>query len=1291
MGGKLTKKQVNCVLLSALRDTILRKGARAVLLTVVAALVVLSVTLTPSLASLQTEISSDALESLVADAKTKARLVEQEGTDALEHEEGLDTELSEQITFAPSSTELGEDEGMAIAPTNIAFAPFAATTPVSTWDQLRAAMSDASVDHITLAANVTRTSSTLAANDLPALSRSLTIDGNGYTLNLNANGTTAVNRLGITLAGTNTATLTLTNITIVRTSTYPFVGYTGATGLDTSTVANSRFWTVNFDNLSSSGTASILCNVSDGTVIFTGTTSWNMNSNDQMIYARVVHFYGGTHTLDNRNTGASSRILRMQPNANNTTYPVELKATDGAQVRMTTMSNNQVVWINSEIRDNVGNTPAYVTVTGNSLLDIEGVGYGTGATGATLAVAGGAGGYTITDGGVLRVHSLREGSGQPAIIQQIPNGNFVVDGAGSELEARSWGASNNLGSTLRFRLVGNQTFSVTNEAKVTIVKERKPGTTATGSDAAALRFGSAIGNTFVVKSGGWVRIENFGNGTRANPGTGDGYNVAAEYDANDFGYYLEDEMSSVELIAHAGAALNAKNLRNGTIYVGPGSIFVASGHPSTNVTASATLRASGGGTSFVMDRPLYYDFVNMLNSTAPNIANTGGSVFNLSNGDTFTSIESDVAVWRIGVNRVTGNPDADWTLITYTLSGTELRTVASDTPSFVTYYNSGANNSTKAENYTRISGNNAKPIIDGIKDATNADRYVRAYGRVPEGRDFEGRPFWTDEVWGTFEVEPVEGTAPYTVASSGSFTDSLVRSYIEESLYEVQQNVDIIRGSLQLRRDDGALLHAGDTYTVTGAWRSVNSQDIKRHEATRTLPQSVVVSDVTPPVPGSPSKPSIQDWHTTITGTWTLADQYDNGPASLIARVKRGSSDYVTLPGTGVVNPNGTWTFTIASTGLIEAGDLIALILVDDLGNANPVFETKYRDTTFPAAAHVVVVEGDLLPYFVRYFYGGVEDTTATHIGYVSMPSGTVNLSTDFPAKPRVGYTFGSSTPSLPAHIDEDHYEIRIYYVVDPTQTVAIPVEYYFDGVRNPAYDRVINPQILSNVTTAQVILDPRPRSYILADPVTDPILPVAASTLSGSKIKVYYVSTLQDLTITKTVLGDFANRNKQFDFELTLLDANDAPLPTGQVFEIERMSLDADEATLDTLTVGAGGKVTFKLAHGDSVTLKDVRSIHKLRAVESDFDGYTVQYEDSDVFDVKVPSHDTGVIVMTADDRTVDFTNTLIPVVPSGITQGDPLYNAMGITALLLASVVFMALLLTGKLRLDEEGGAIC
>ena len=355
-------------------------------------------------------------------------------------------------------------------------------------------------------------------------------------------------------------------------------------------------------------------------------------------------------------------------------------------------------------------------------------------------------------------------------------------------------------------------------------------------------------------------------------------------------------------------------------------------------------------------------------------------MFDLGSGtaNRLSSLNSNVAVWRIGVNDIKDNPDRSWTLIDYVLSGAHLRNVTSNDASFVQYYNSGENNSTRMENFTRISGNNARPKITEMLDVTNADKYVRALGVVPEGRNLEGRPFWTGEVWGSFDRLSVDGQTSQ-IRSSGSFANSLVRSYILEHLYEQETGVRDVFGSLQLRKADGSFLRAGDSYTLTELWRGDTADSSVRISATDTIPQTVVVRDVVPPVPAAVDRAIVPAGHVNFSGTWVLADEYDNGPAlgeaGIQAMIRSAGGNYRALEGAGEVRANGSWTFSAADSGEVRAGDSIAIILVDDVGNANPLLTTPLRDMVLPAATRISVVDpGEIatVSFDVQYYFDGV-------------------------------------------------------------------------------------------------------------------------------------------------------------------------------------------------------------------------------------------------------------------------------------------------------------------------------
>ncbi|MCL2526583.1 MAG: hypothetical protein FWE46_06045 [Coriobacteriia bacterium] len=846
----------------------------------------------------------------------------------------------------------------------------ASATMVSNWASLRAAMLDASVDYIQFANPIVRTGSAGASNDLPVVLRDLTIDGAGFSLDARNEGSSAnINRNLFRVGGNNASprrSLTITDLSLIRpnATSHPAIAFVATTSplATTSTSSGTRslgqqpslLWTINLNGVSHVGEAqSGLVNLPDGSVNLMKQTGYHMNGNHEMIFAREIIFVGGQHSLTNQSTGSSAQIIQINPTTANRSLGADIVATDAAQVYMMTRSVNQV--LNADISGRVN-----VMVSDASMLAIEGHGAGTGASGATLVVNANSGGFDISGGSVLRVLSLREGNGQPAVIQQIPGGIFRVDGADSLLDLQSWGSSNNYGATLRFRYDGDQLFEVTGGARVNIVRHRSENS----NDAAALRFGNGRNNDFYVGSTAQVRIENHGNASPVrDPGTAraNGYNAAIEYNAAGFSFDVSGCRTAVELIGHRGAALNAKNYADGNINVGEGSIFLARGE--TASAAASSFQALGGNVHFYMESPLYYDFVN----TRPG----GGRVFNLGTaaGNTFTSRTSDIAVWISGINDWDGNPARSWTLIDYLLTGAHLRNASSSDASFVDFYDTPPLNSMRIESYTRLSGNNAAPEVRAVRDLTNADRYARVLAAVPEGLDLMGRPVWTGEVWGSFEVTRADTGMTYVVTSQGDFASSLVRSLSSESLFEQQRHVETIKGVVQLRYADGRFLHAGDSYRLVEMWRSETPDSGRRRTGTVGLPsETMTVRDVTPPVPAGSEAAFITISDRVLSGNWELAYDGDNGPTlgdvGIKASVAAGGNvaEAQPLAGTGSVHADGRWDFTV-DRGILQAGDSIWIVLIDDLGNENPLVETAYRDAVFPQALQIrVEPEGQIVP-----------------------------------------------------------------------------------------------------------------------------------------------------------------------------------------------------------------------------------------------------------------------------------------------------------------------------------------
>jgi len=1192
-------------------------------------------------------------------------------------------------------------------------------TYVSNWSQLRVAMATPSVSYIVLTDRIQRTGGVGNTIDLPVITRNLTIHGQGNLIDARNNGaTTAINRNLFKLGpAANGTTLNLVDLYVHRPNAdnTPVIAYVRSTANSQSTTSSAResgssAWTVNLVKFSSGEVFAQSCgliNVSDGSVHFWDKNNWTMNGNNVLINAREISLNGGTTVLANQNTGSSSQIVQMYPST--LALGISLSARDGAQVYMTTNASTQVV--RAESRGNV-----MIEVTDRSLLNIEGFGAGTGTEGGTMSIEAASGGYLITKGGVLRAHSKSVNNGQSAIVQQIPNGRFTVDGEGSTLDVQSWGANNGMGATLRFRAVGNQQFLVSNGARVNVIKHK----TNNSNDAAALRFGTAQNNTFEITSGGQVHIENFGSGRGSgpiNPGTNnsDGHDAAVEYADSRFGFNVNGENSAVEIIAHRGAAINARSHGNGTIKASDGAIFLARGE--TTSPSSSVIRASGGNNHFTMESPYFYDFIN----TRPN----GGRVFDLgtSSGNTFTSLNSDVSVWRIANHPWYGNPERSWTLIDYSLSGTQLRQVTSNDPTFTSYYNSLPNHGSKIDTYTRITGNNAKPEIRGMLDLTNADKYVRAQGIVPEGLNKNGHPFYTGEAWGTFVVTPADGSAEYEVRSADTFDESLVRSYLEETLYEAEQNVKTVAGTLKLRYADGRFLRAGDTYTLTEVWRAHNPETQKRHEGKVGIPTAATVRDVVPPVPAEVDRPVIQIWDTQLSGNWSLADKYDNGPVlgsgGIKAYVQNEKSASQPLAGTGSVNEDGTWSFTLDSASL-QPGDMIYIVLIDDQGNENPLESTPRRDMVLPPASIILVAEPGTIPYLVSYYFDGLEDRNLMYVGSVTDPgpgqSVPVQLGVDFPHAPAdkmFGYRLDRTEPEMPAAINFDHTRIQIHYVSDEAHTASVKIQYSFDGVHDPAYDRTINPQILSIVGRDDVALKDVPRGYVPAsENYITPSLPAPARDLDGSTVKVAYVTTLHNVSISKEIVDDNPDPEQEFTFTIYLSDDKGNPLPAGTRFTYTLHSsvpvlagepADPQDDTEPPITPEepeivtgnlvlagpsnglAGGRYSFTLKHGQTLVIEEVNSRHVIRVVQDGVEGYTSSFLDSYYPGQTEQALDTDLREMTNEDRNFSFQSSIpeeeqFPT-PSGLFTGSGY-----IIPSLLATGMTTAVLTAGQKRLKLE-----
>lgn len=156
----------------------------------------------------------------------------------------------------------------------------------------------------------------------------------------------------------------------------------------------------------------------------------------------------------------------------------------------------------------------------------------------------------------------------------------------------------------------------------------------------------------------------------------------------------------------------------------------------------------------------------------------------------------------------------------------------------------------------------------------------------------------------------------------------------------------------------------------------------------------------------------------------------------------------------------------------------------------------------------------------------------------------------------------------------------------------------------------------------------------------------------SGSKISGFenkYVT--HKLTITKVVAGNQGDKNKDFEFTVTIKGADGETYKYGTVKN--------GVTTMNKTTTKSGATFTETLKHGESVIVYGLSSEDKFAVTEADYhgDGYKTSYkigdgtnstEGSSIAEEAIGAYDTTVIFTNTKDATVptDVIRTVAPYV---------------------------------------------
>ena len=175
---------------------------------------------------------------------------------------------------------------------------------------------------------------------------------------------------------------------------------------------------------------------------------------------------------------------------------------------------------------------------------------------------------------------------------------------------------------------------------------------------------------------------------------------------------------------------------------------------------------------------------------------------------------------------------------------------------------------------------------------------------------------------------------------------------------------------------------------------------------------------------------------------------------------------------------------------------------------------------------------------------------------------------------------------------------------------------------------------------------------------------------ITGSRDVYYVYSNFVDLTISKTITGDYADMTKAFDFTVYFQDSSGVPLASGTQFTCTGTAAPSG----GTLTLDSEGKATFTLSHGQTITIAGVSTSGKVRIVETTDANYTTSFVDSVAPSMIVTAADTGIRNMTSADRTFAFTNDRIAVTPAGISTGGNALTLLAVLAIMAGLAVMVA-----------------
>ncbi|MHC5372857.1 hypothetical protein ACYSNU_03565 [Enterococcus sp. LJL120] len=509
-----------------------------------------------------------------------------------------------------------------------------------------------------------------------------------------------------------------------------------------------------------------------------------------------------------------------------------------------------------------------------------------------------------------------------------------------------------LGGTIRFREEGHMTFNIMNNSILRVEKEdiNSSGATATANRGAAIRM---YGGDNVMNVSGQSRVYVQSNSNE----------YAIQYTLSRSmrnAFNLQDARSMIDIDSYRSGGIESDYAVDITAESGTEFQLASGGNYTFNYATNSR---------FEFDNMLYYDFRN----------NNRGYVFSGS-GAQLRSVNSDLSVWSSSSD-LDGDPTRAFTLGSAAFSGTRFNTVASNfslelipgkigtayttTPEMLAFFGVTAN---RMQNYTRLSGNNAYPIVDELRVSTDADKYIYGHVSIPEG--VEGiRDAWTGEVTVEVRVTKLDGIS-YVLTGTTSAGTSVYGETARDGMFTIE---NIVNGNSEF-------IEAGSEIEVLRAWRGTGDPDSGQvHVGTpaideRWVQNPITAVDVTPPTIPTPTITADQVTNASRTLSGSDAEPGATGYIGVKSATAGDADEPTLLTETFTVQPDGTWSVTVSD--YFVAGEKVSIFFNDNAGeastvvsppstnntagNINPYQTISYHDATFTGVTEYVVE--DIMP-----------------------------------------------------------------------------------------------------------------------------------------------------------------------------------------------------------------------------------------------------------------------------------------------------------------------------------------